>query len=60
MYQTLPKTPVMLLSFINMKLRDEYNTLDELCDALNLAKQELCDKLSIIDYHYVESENQFK
>ncbi len=31
----LPKDPVLLLSVVNMKLRDEYGSLDELCAALN-------------------------
>lgn len=56
----LPKDPVMLLSFTNMKLRDEYPTLDELCDACEIPKEQLCEKLAAIDYHYVESVNQFK
>lgn len=30
---TLPKDPVMLLSFVNMKLRDEFSSLDELAAA---------------------------
>ena len=28
----MPKDPMMLMSFINMKLRDFYPTLDALCD----------------------------
>lgn len=32
----IPKDPVMLLSFINMKLRDFYPSLDELCTDLDL------------------------
>ena len=31
----LPKDPVILLSFVNTKLRDEYESLDELCAALD-------------------------
>lgn len=31
----LPKDPVLLLSVVNTKLRDEYGSLDELCAALN-------------------------
>ncbi|RHK47372.1 DUF4250 domain-containing protein [Lachnospira eligens] len=27
----MPKDPVMLLSFVNTQLRDNYNTLEELC-----------------------------
>ncbi|MGN1246780.1 MAG: DUF4250 domain-containing protein, partial [Muribaculaceae bacterium] len=32
--ENLPKDPMMLMSFINMKLRDCYPSLDELCAAL--------------------------
>ena len=32
--ENLPKDPMMLMSFINMKLRDEYPSLDELCASL--------------------------
>ena len=29
---TLPKDPMMLFSVVNMKLRDEYHSLDALCE----------------------------
>ena len=32
---------MMLFSVINMKLRDNYNSLDELCDDLNLNKEDI-------------------
>ena len=32
---TLPEDPMMLFSFINMKLRDNYSSLDELCDDMH-------------------------
>ncbi len=35
----LPEDPVMLLSFVNMKLRDQYASLDELCDDLNVSQR---------------------
>lgn len=57
---TLPKDPVMLLSFVNLKLRDEYPTLDDFCSDCNIQKDELTNKLAMIDYHYVDSLNQFK
>jgi hypothetical protein len=55
-----PKDPVMLLSFVNMRLRDEYENLDELCAALDLDKTEITEKLAAIDYHYDTESNQFK
>ncbi len=34
----LPKDPAMLLSAVNMKLRDFYDSLDALCDDLDLLR----------------------
>lgn len=56
----IPKDPVMLLSFINTKLRDQYESLDVLCDDLRCDKVEITKKLEGIDYFYVSKENQFK
>lgn len=55
----IPKDPVMLLSFINLKLRDYYGTLDALCDDLDVDRVQIEDKLSGIDYHYDKEKNQF-
>ena len=49
----------MLLSFINLKLRDYYGSLEQLCDDLDVNEQEIRDKLASIDYHYNEERNQF-
>ena len=55
----IPKDPVMLLSFINLKLRDYYKNLDALCGDLDIDRVEIEDKLSTIDYHYDKEKNQF-
>lgn len=55
----LPKDPVMLLSVINMKLRDEYPDLDSLCEDLKIEKESLVDTLKGIDYEYDETGHQF-
>lgn len=55
----IPKDPVMLLSFLNLKLRDFYTSLDALCDDLEIDKNECVNKLDAIDYHYDEEKNQF-
>ena len=55
----LPEEPVMLLSFINMKLRDQYASLDDLCDNLNVLSVELEEKLGEIGYFYNAKENRF-
>ena len=57
---TLPKDPVMLLSFVNMKLRDEFSNLDELAAACSTTAQEIKDALGKINYEYNEVQNQFK
>lgn len=56
---TIPKDPVILLSFINTKLRDHYSSLDALCGDLGLSENEITSKLSAIDYQYDQSRNQF-
>ncbi len=55
----LPNDPVMLLSVLNLKLRDFYPTLDALCDDLEEDKTVLCGKLSAIGYEYDPQRNQF-
>ena len=55
----LPEEPVMLLSFGNMKLRDQYASLDDLCDDLNVLSVELEEKLGEIGYFYNAKENRF-
>ena len=55
----LPEEPVMLLSFVNMKLRDQYASLDDLCDDLNVLSDELEEKLGEIGYFYNAKENRF-
>ena len=55
----IPKDPVMLLSFINLKLRDYYTNLETLCNDLDIDRVEIEDILSKIDYHYDKEKNQF-
>lgn len=52
--------PNILLSMINMKLRDFYSSLDDLCDDMGIIKSELEEKLESIDYRYDKERNQFK
>lgn len=55
----IPNDPIMLLSFINLKLRDFYDSLDALCEDLDIDRQEVEDKLAGIQYVYDEGRNQF-
>ena len=56
----LPHDPYMLLSFVNMKLRDEYRDLDELCAAAGIARDELVKRLAEAGFEYMPEINQFR
>lgn len=49
----------MLLSFINTKLRDEYASLDEFCEDLELSREEIEERLGVLGYYYDEKQNRF-
>lgn len=56
---SLPNDNMILLSFINTKLRDNYKNLDDLCDDLEADKNEIINKLKEIDYEYNKELNKF-
>ncbi len=55
----LPNDPMMLLSVINMKLRDFYSDLDALCDDMDVSRDEITAKLATIDCAYDATSNRF-
>ncbi len=58
----IPKDPVMLLSYINTQLRDNYGSLEALSEGLDISRAEMDDivqKLKNIGYSYNEKENRF-
>ena len=55
----LPKDPNMLLSILNMKLRDYYRNLDALCDDMDEDNQKLIDVMAKAGYQYDEARNAF-
>ena len=57
---TLPSDPFMLLSFINMKLRDEYSSLEELCKSNDIDEKELVNTLKSAGFEYLPEINQFR
>ena len=57
--QTIPSDPMMLFSFINMKLRDEFSSLDELCATFGIEREWLEDKLSSVGFEYSPENNKF-
>ena len=57
---TIPNDPIILLSWINLKLRDFYPSLDALCEDLEVEKASILDKLSAFGFEYDEEQNRFK
>ena len=55
----IPNDPMILVSYLNTQLRDFYPSLEELCKAMDLSMEEICEKLATIDYRYDAGRNQF-
>jgi hypothetical protein len=58
--EEMPKDPFMLLSWVNMKLRDQYESLQALCNDLDIDLRELTDKLAAVGFDYMPEINQFR
>jgi hypothetical protein len=56
----IPKDPIILLSYINTQLRDNYSNLSELCKSLDINESELVECLGKVQYEYDPGQNQFK
>lgn len=56
---TFPTDPFVLFSWVNLKLRDFYPSLDALCDDLEINKEELVKKLADAGFEYNENTNKF-
>lgn len=48
----IPTNPDMQVSFINMKLRDEYDSLEALCEDLDINIDELIQNLRNAGFEY--------
>lgn len=57
---SLPKDPMILLSFVNTKLRDEFTDLEEFCKEEDISIESLKEQLESIGFQYNETINQFK
>lgn len=55
----LPSDPFILLSVVNTKLRDQYSSLELLCEDLDESQTELTQKLERLGYSYSSEQNQF-
>ena len=48
-----------MLSYINMKLRDSYTSLDEMCDDMQLDRDELISRMAEAGFEYSATHNRF-
>lgn len=55
----LPQDPFMLMSAVNMYLRDRYQSLDELCSDLGVERSALEEKLRSAGFEYSAEHNKF-
>lgn len=56
---SLPKDPMMLLSVINMKLRDFYPSIEDLCDDMDVDRQDLDCILNKAGFEYSKEHNRY-
>lgn len=57
---TLPNDPFMLMSMVNMKLRDgDYDSLEALCDDYGIGVDELCARLAQAGFEYIPEAKKF-
>ena len=56
----LPQDPVILLSYLNTKLRDEYGSLEALLGALQADGEAVTAAMDAIGYGYDPAVNQFR
>ncbi len=55
----IPSDPIMLLSFVNVKLRDYYESFGAMGEDLDISEEEVRAKLEAVNYHYDAEKNQF-
>ncbi len=55
----VPNNPMILLSYVNTKLRDDYPSLEEFCRDQGVAMDEVEEKLKAIDFEYDAAMNRF-
>ena len=58
----IPQDPVILLSYINTQLRDNYKNIEALSEGLDISADEMSsiiNKIKSIGYEYNTDKNQF-
>ncbi|WP_328740276.1 DUF4250 domain-containing protein [Gemmiger gallinarum] len=55
----LPQDPIILLSYVNTKLRDRDHSLENFCSTEDVDQAELCSRLAKVGYTYDSNRAQF-
>lgn len=55
----LPSDPAILLSYLNMKLRNEYDSVEQLCDDLDIEPETLNHAIEKAGIEYVTDGKRF-
>ncbi len=56
----LPTDPMMLMSVVNTRLRDEYPDLNALCEDLHINPEDITERLKMAGFEYDEELNRFR
>ncbi|MDE6097875.1 MAG: DUF4250 domain-containing protein [Muribaculaceae bacterium] len=56
----IPSDPIILLSFVNTRLRDQYSSLEDMCEDLGIEQAELENILHEAGFDYMPQQNQFR
>lgn len=56
----LPQDPAMLVSYLNLKLRDYYDSLSALCEDEDISEDELLARLTESGYRYDRETNSIR
>ena len=55
----LPQDPIILLSYVNTQLRDNYPSLQEMCASMGVDEEEIRQKLVQAGFEYSKEQNRF-
>ncbi len=55
----MPNDPIMLMSYVNTKIRDSYRDLQDFCASEGVEENELKEKLSKAGFEYDIEKRQF-
>lgn len=58
--ENIPNDPYMLLSFVNMKLRDSYSSLEQMCEDLDISENQILSVLDMAGFKYDKDNNVFR